>query len=103
MFASSKQNWLSAKYTEQQISLCATERLVCHPNSRRVKRVRLASASAGFSVVIIDEVGAGVSERNSVVSNLQGYSFPRINRCCHSAAKVSVHSCSCRIASAFVR
>jgi hypothetical protein len=25
-----------------------------------------------------------------VVSNLQGYSFPRINWCCHSAAKVLV-------------
>ena len=68
-----------------------------------MKRVGLASASAGVPVVIIDEVGAGGSERNSVVWNLQGYCFPRINRCCHSAAKVSVHSCSGRIASAFVR
>ena len=38
-----------------------------------------------------------------VVSNLQGYSFPRIDWCCHRSAKVLVHSCSGRIASAFVR
>ena len=104
MFASSKQKWLSAKY-HRTTNLTLCDRTVSHAiqTAEASNELVWASASAAFSMVIIDEEGARVSERNSMVSNLQGYFFPRINRCCHSAAKVAVHSCSCRIASAFVR
>jgi hypothetical protein len=43
MFASLDQNWLSAKYHRTTKSHCVRPSgLVCHPNSRMVKRVGVA-------------------------------------------------------------